>query len=230
MPASWPCDASPPGWPKEGEIPADPFLGIKAPKIDTKIVEPLTDDELRALLKACTPPKGATPAEASATGATRRSCGSCWRPACEPGKFRPRARRPEPDPVLRPSARARAAKAGSCHSGRTPPWRSTVTPRPRRPHALADTPTLCFGDRGQGSSYDGLRLALGDRAEAAGIPRLSPAPLRHTAAPVGSPRAAQRGRPDGRRRMVKARHDDRYTRTASERAADEARGLNLGDL
>lgn len=46
---------------EEGEIPADPFLGVKSPKLDEKVVEPLTDDDLRALLKACTPPKGAAP-------------------------------------------------------------------------------------------------------------------------------------------------------------------------
>ena len=49
---------------EEGEIPVDPFLGVKSPKLDERVVEPLTDDELRALLKACVPPKGATPAEA----------------------------------------------------------------------------------------------------------------------------------------------------------------------
>ena len=38
---------------EEGEIDADPFLGVKSPKLDERVVEPLTDDELRALLKAC---------------------------------------------------------------------------------------------------------------------------------------------------------------------------------
>src|SRR3954452_18872502 len=46
---------------EEGEIPADPFLGIKSPKLDEKVIEPLSDDQLRALLKACVPPKGAEP-------------------------------------------------------------------------------------------------------------------------------------------------------------------------
>ena len=49
---------------EEGEIPADPFLGVKSPKLDERVVEPLTDDELRALLKACIPPKGAEPKDA----------------------------------------------------------------------------------------------------------------------------------------------------------------------
>jgi site-specific recombinase XerD len=48
---------------EEGEIAADPFLGIKSPKLDERVVEPLTDDDVRAMIKACVPPKGATPAQ-----------------------------------------------------------------------------------------------------------------------------------------------------------------------
>lgn len=36
---------------------------MKSPKLDERIVELLSDDELRALLKACVPPKGAEPKE-----------------------------------------------------------------------------------------------------------------------------------------------------------------------
>ncbi|WP_272940442.1 tyrosine-type recombinase/integrase [Mycobacteroides abscessus] len=38
----------------EGEQDADPLLGLKPPKLDTKVTDALTDDELRALIKACT--------------------------------------------------------------------------------------------------------------------------------------------------------------------------------
>nr|WP_211340924.1 phage integrase N-terminal SAM-like domain-containing protein [Xylanimonas allomyrinae] len=38
---------------EEGEIPADPLLGLRAPKLDQKIVEPLTSDQIKALIKAC---------------------------------------------------------------------------------------------------------------------------------------------------------------------------------
>ncbi len=38
---------------EEGELAADPLLGIRPPKLDKKIVPKLTDDELRLLLKAC---------------------------------------------------------------------------------------------------------------------------------------------------------------------------------
>ena len=34
----------------EGEIGADPFLGVKSPKLDEPVIEPLSDDDLRALL------------------------------------------------------------------------------------------------------------------------------------------------------------------------------------
>jgi site-specific recombinase XerC len=38
---------------EEGEIDYDPFLGLRPPKLDVRVVEPLSDDQLRALLKAC---------------------------------------------------------------------------------------------------------------------------------------------------------------------------------
>jgi site-specific recombinase XerC len=40
----------------EGELPEDPLLGLKAPKIPTKVVHALTDDQLRALIRACKGP------------------------------------------------------------------------------------------------------------------------------------------------------------------------------
>ncbi len=38
---------------EEGEIDTDPLLGVKAPALDTKVVEPLTDTQITAMLKAC---------------------------------------------------------------------------------------------------------------------------------------------------------------------------------
>jgi site-specific recombinase XerD len=38
---------------EEGEIDTDPLLGLKAPKLDAKVIESLSDDELRRLIKAC---------------------------------------------------------------------------------------------------------------------------------------------------------------------------------
>ncbi|MGZ5398658.1 MAG: hypothetical protein ACXWDM_01510 [Nocardioides sp.] len=56
---------------EEGEVEADPFIGIKSPKLDEQVTEPLSDDELRALLKACQPPRGPSPGSRCATAATR---------------------------------------------------------------------------------------------------------------------------------------------------------------
>jgi integrase/recombinase XerD len=52
---------------EEGEIEHDQLLRIKPPKLDAKVVEPLSDDDLRALIKTC------SGLDRSATGATRRS-------------------------------------------------------------------------------------------------------------------------------------------------------------
>src|SRR5829696_10187914 len=42
------------GWlTEEGEQATDPLLGLKPPKLDKPVIEPLTDDQLRAMLKAC---------------------------------------------------------------------------------------------------------------------------------------------------------------------------------
>ena len=38
---------------EEGEIDTDPLVGIRPPKLDTKVVDPLTDDQLKALIAAC---------------------------------------------------------------------------------------------------------------------------------------------------------------------------------
>ena len=48
-----------------GEIPTDPFPGVKAPRVEPPLVEPLTDDELRALIGTC-----AVPPTARAAGDT----------------------------------------------------------------------------------------------------------------------------------------------------------------
>ena len=38
---------------EEGEIDTDPLLGLKAPKLDAKVVASLSDAQLRSLVKAC---------------------------------------------------------------------------------------------------------------------------------------------------------------------------------
>ena len=90
---------------------------------------------------------------------------------------------------------------------------------------------MWLGEGGQGFHYDGLRRALGRRAKAAGSPGFNPHRVRHTAA---SRWLARGGSEQGlmavagweRREML-----DRYTQhTKAERAAAEARLLDLGDF
>ena len=76
----------------EGEIPADPFLGLRSPKLDVKVVEPLSDDQLRRLIAACQPPTGATPQVAL----RHRRDEAIVRLMLETGAARRRGRRDDP--------------------------------------------------------------------------------------------------------------------------------------
>ena len=217
---------------EEGEIPVDPFLGIKAPKLDSKVIEPLTDDALRALLKACTPPKGATTAETL----RHRRDEAILRLMLETG-----ARAGEVVALERADIDAAAGTAiirrGKGGKGRVVPFGPHTAlaldryMRLRTHHRLAASPALWLGDRGKGFSYDALHKALGERATAAGIVGFHPHLLRHTAAHRWLAAGGSEGglmavagwtRPDMLLRYTKAQ--------ASSRAATEARGLNLGEL
>jgi integrase/recombinase XerD len=217
---------------EEGEIPADPFLGVKAPKLDTKVIEPLTDDELRLLLKACTPPKGCTPAEML----RHRRDEAILRMMMETG-----ARAGEVVALELADVDAGAGTAvirrGKGGKGRVVPFGPHTALaldrylRLRTHHRLASSPALWLGDRGKGFTYDALHQALGERAIAAGITGFHPHLMRHTAAHRWLAAGGSEGglmavagwtRPDMLMRYTKAQ--------ASSRAATEARGLNLGEL
>jgi integrase len=104
--------------------------------------------------------------------------------------------------------------------------------RARRSHRLASTPALWLGaDNWRTFNYFGLRHSLVARADAAGIKGFHPHKMRHTAATRwlranGSEQGLMAVAGWSSRTML-----DRYTAaSAAERAAAEARGLNLGDL
>jgi site-specific recombinase XerD len=218
---------------EEGEIPADPFLGFKAPKIDSKVIEPLTDDELRRLLKACTVPKGATPAEAL----RHRRDEAILRFMLETGTRAGEVVALELADVdlVHGVATVRRGKGGK---GRVVPFGPQTALavdrylRLRVHHRLArSSPALWLGDRGKDFTYDALHKSLRGRADAAGVPGFHPHRMRHTAAHRWLSAGGSEGglmamagwtRPDMLMRYTKAQ--------ASARAAEEARGLNLGDL
>lgn len=210
---------------EEGEIDDDPLLGLKSPKLDTKVTESLSEDELRRLIKAC----GGKEFRDRRDEAIVRLMAETGMRAGEVCGLTVGSVNLE-----RGLATVYRGKGGK---GRIAPFGPQTGRaidrylRQRRAHRLADTTALWLGDRGKGLSYYGLHAALKRRADLAGLTKFHPHLLRHTAA---SRWLAAGGSEGGlmavagwsTRDMI-----DRYTRsTAAERAADEARGLNLGDL
>jgi site-specific recombinase XerD len=210
---------------EEDEIDADPFLGVRSPKLDEKVVEPLTEDELRLLLKACA---GRELRERRDEAVIRLMAETGARAGEVVGLT------VEDVDLTSGTAVVRRGKGGK---GRVVPFGPQTARaidrylRTRRAHRLAESPALWLGDRGKAFTYDALHKTLRARAEAAGIAGFKPHRLRHTAAhrwlaaggsESGLMAVAGWTRPDMLVRYTKAR--------ASARAAEEARSLNLGDL
>jgi len=210
---------------EEDEVDVDPFLGVKSPKLDERVVEPLTDDDLRSLLKVC-----------SGTDLRERRDAALIRFMAETGARAGEVVALTLDDVdlAQGTAVVRRGKGGK---GRVVPFGAQTAQaidrylRVRRAHRLAETSALWLGDRGKQFTYDALHKTLKARAEAAGIIGFHPHKLRHTAAHRWLAAGGSEGglmavagwtRPDMLLRYTKAQ--------ASSRAADEARKLNLGDL
>jgi site-specific recombinase XerD len=216
------------GWlAEEGEQEADPLYGLRSPSLDKPVVEPLTDDELRALLKAC---RGSDLRDKRDEALVRLMFTTGAR-AGEVVALQVADLNLRTDP---PTAIIRRGKGGK---GRVIPLAVEVAAaidkymRVRRSHKLKDDPALWLGDRGKHFSYDGLHKTLAMRAQMADILGFHPHRLRHTAAHRWLAKGGSEGglmavagwtRPD----MLM-----RYTRAqASARAAEEAGRLNLGEL
>lgn len=209
----------------EGEIDADQLLGMKSPKIDVKVSDPLTDDELRLLIKAC---QGKTMRDRrdkaivrlmAETGMRAGECAGLALADVDLG---------------RNLAVVRRGKGGK---GRFVPFGPQTAAaidryqRLRRSHLLAASTALWLGDRGKTFSYTALHRSLGYRAKAAGIERFHPHLLRHTAATRWLAAGGSEGGLMAVAGWRKRDMLDRYVAaTASERAAAEARSLGLGEL
>ncbi len=210
---------------EEREIDVDPLLGIKAPKLDSKVVEPLTEDQIKAMLKAC-----------AGSDLRERRDEALIRLMVETGARAGEVAALELADVdlMAGTAVVRRGKGGK---GRVIPFGSHTARaidrylRVRRTHRLAAGAALWLGDRGKPFAYDGLHRSLAHRARLAGVEGFHPHKLRHTAAHRWLAAGGSEGglmavagwtRPDMLMRYTKAQ--------ASARAAEEARGLNLGDL
>jgi integrase/recombinase XerD len=209
----------------EGEQDTDPLLGMKPPKLDTQVIEPLTDDQLKALLKAC---------QGSDMRARRDE--AIVRLMLETGIRAGEVASLQLADVDLPAGTA-VVRRGKGGKGRVVPFGPFTARaidryvRTRRTHRLASTSALWLGQRGKGFSYFGLHQSLAYRARLAGIEGFHPHLLRHTAAS----RWLRAGGSEGGLMAVAGWSSRdmlaRYTSAqASSRAADEAARLNLGDL
>ena len=209
----------------EGEHDIDPLDGLKPPTQAEKLVQPLTEDELKRLLKAC---DGKAFEDRRDTAIVRVMLDS----GCRPGEVA--ALLVEDVDLGAGLVTVRKSKTGKGRVVHIGPQTCAAVDRwlrVRRAHKLAAGPLLWLGTRGREFRYAAMWLALKGRAEAAGIERFHPHLFRHTAATRwlaagGSEGGAQASMGWSSRKML-----DRYVAaTASQRAAEEARGLNLGEL
>jgi integrase/recombinase XerD len=210
---------------EEGELDANPLAGLKPVRTDSKVVPVLTEKQLRELLVAC-----------HGKSLRDRRDEALVRLLAETGLRAGEAVALEVGDVDLTLGTLLVVR-GKGGKGRIVPFGPQTARaldrylRARRQHRLADTSALWLGDRGRRFTYDALYKALVRRAELAGLKGFHPHVLRHTAAH----RWLAAGGSEGGLMAVAgwARRDmlDRYAAaTASERAAAEAKSLNLGDL
>lgn len=209
----------------EEEIERDLLLGLRAPKLDQKVIERLSDEQCRALIKACA---GRELRERRDEVIIRLMLESAARAGEVVGMLLADVDLSHGRVIIR---RGKGGKGRPVPFGPQTGRAIDRYVRLRRAHRLADAPALWLGERGKGFSYDGLYVALRYRAELAGIEGFHPHVLRHTAAQrwlsaEGSEGGLMAVAGWTRRDML-----DRYTRaTAADRAPGEARRLNLGDF
>jgi site-specific recombinase XerD len=207
-----------------GELDEDPLLGMKPPKLDTKVINGLSEDEIRRLLKAC-----------DTKDFLGRRDEAALRVLAETGL---RAREligiTIADLNLNEGLIKVMGKGGKERTVAIGPQTGAVLDRymrARRTHRLAATPALFLGGGDQTLGYHGLRVALNGRAELVGIKGFHIHQMRHSfasrwLASGGTEGGLMHAAGWSTREMV-----DRYARhTEAERSRAEARKLQLGDL
>lgn len=214
-----------------GHVLVDPFAGIKGPRQTQKLVTPLTDEELRALIATCV-----TPTHRADEPLHHRRDEAIIRLMFETGIRIGETIALHVDDVDLGTGRV-TVRRGKGGRGRVIPIGPVTSAALRanlslrRHHRCAESPHLWLGERGTQFGYDGLSRALRRRATLAGIAGFHPHKLRHTAAHRW---LAAGGSESGLMAIAGWTRSDmlvRYTRAhASERAADEARRLNLGAI
>jgi integrase/recombinase XerD len=203
----------------------DQLIGLKPPKSAEKLLEPLTDRELKLMLAAC---------EGKALRDYRDE--ALLRLMVETGMRSGEILRLEVGDINTKERviLIRKAKAGRGRPVGFSPKAAVALDkylRIRRAHAASAIPHLWLSENNGRLTYVGLRWTLTERAKSVGIERFHLHLMRHTAASRwlaagGSEQGLMQTAGWKDRAML-----DRYTRgTAQERALAEAQRLNLGDL
>lgn len=210
---------------EEGELHVDPLVSLKPPKLVDKVTPRLSEGECRAFIAACAG-KGFRDRRDEAI--VRFMLESITRAGEVVGMTMDGLDIPRGVALIRGKGRKDRVVPFGAQTARA----MDRYLRMRRAHLLAETsPRVWLGDRGKPFGYQGLWQTLKWRAELAGLKDFHPHVTRHTAAQrwlsaEGSEGGLMAVAGWARRDML-----DRYTKaTASERAAAEARKLNLGDF
>lgn len=215
-----------------GELPVDPFPGMKAPHVPQPLVEPLTDDELGALIRTCVVPDDVGTAETLHHRRDEAIIRLMFETAIRSGELVD-LQLDDLDLI----SRLITIRRGKGGRGRVIPVGPATTEAllvyldERERHCLAHTPDLWLGSRGKQFGREGLSRSLRRRATRAGVHGFRPHRLRHTAAHRW---LAAGGSESGLMAIAGWTRSDmlvRYTRArASQRAAAEAWRLDLGNL
>lgn len=210
---------------EEGELDTDPLVGLRPPKLDSKVTPVLTDSQVKALVAAC-----------QGKGFRDRRDEALVRLMVETGIRAGEAVALQVADVDLDTGLA-TIRRGKGGKGRRVAFGPQTTRaldrylRLRRGHRLAYTGRLWLADNGRGFGYDGLRQALVGRAELAGIKGFHPHVLRHTAAHRWLAAGGSEGGLLAVAGWASRAMLERYAAsTRAERAADEARRLGLGEL
>lgn len=216
------------------ELDADPFVSVKPPAIDVKVVVPLTDAQVKAMVGTCRTPKGSAPERTFVNArdeAILRLMHETGLRAGEVLGLDVEDVRWMDDPPALTVQRAKSRR------GRNVPFSPQAAQavgaylRHRRKRTNAAMDQMWLSARGGALAYAGLYDALAKRAELAGVADFHPHRMRHTAAhrwlaAGGSENGLMTVAGWSRPEMM-----SRYTRgRAEQRAAEEAQRLNLGEL
>lgn len=206
-----------------GELELDELAAVAPPKIDEVLVDPLTRDEIVAMIRACQGKRFVDKRDEAVV----RFMAECTARAREVTGMKLATTKVLEGTALLfgKGARERLVPFGPYTAAAIDTYL-----RARRRHKYAGSDYLWLGVGRPRWDYPGLYYALRGRAEAAGIEGFHPHRLRHTAADGW----LEAGGSEGGLMTVAGWKDHsmlrRYTkRRAAIRAIDESRRLNLGD-